>query len=160
MNLNIHFFLLCPLSEDQKPINEYIELLQNYLLNKVLYKFFFPVFFLFISAFRITFLQNSFINWFLTNFIISISFFLLFLFFIYFRWLEIDKRFNNARLFYEEGSWYDGQIWEKPLLLIKNDLLLSKQKIKPRMKKISNSILLVFFLLLSFLTFLFCFEFV
>jgi hypothetical protein len=31
------------------------------------------------------------------------------------------KKFLQVKLVYEEGSWYDGQIWEKPILLLKND---------------------------------------
>ena len=33
MNTNIKFFLLCPVPDDQKPINEYIGLKENQLTN-------------------------------------------------------------------------------------------------------------------------------
>lgn len=49
--------------------------------------------------------------------------------FLFFRWKEIQKRLKEPTVFYEEGSWYDGQIWEKPFSVIKNDRLLSIQKV-------------------------------
>ena len=33
MNFNLNVFLLCPIPEEQKPINEYIELKKNIFLN-------------------------------------------------------------------------------------------------------------------------------
>jgi hypothetical protein len=59
----------------------------------------------------------------------------------------ITKFKQSAFLFYEEASWYDGQIWEKPFFLIKNDKLISTQKIEPILEEIIKS----FFLSLSFL---------
>ena len=57
----------------------------------------------------------------------------------------MKNRFLEARIFYEEGSWYDGQIWEKPFLLIKNDRLLVSQKIDPIIQRISRTILVIFY---------------
>jgi hypothetical protein len=42
------------------------------------------------------------------------------------RWKQVEIRLSKSRLFYEEASWYDGQIWEK-LFYFKNDKLLSTQ---------------------------------
>ena len=36
MNLNIKIFLLCPIPDDQKPINEYINLKENDFTNLML----------------------------------------------------------------------------------------------------------------------------
>jgi len=58
--------------------------------------------------------------------LVIIQFFLLI---ILIRWITINQKFQNSRLIYEEASWYDGQIWEKPFFLIKNDKLISTQKI-------------------------------
>jgi hypothetical protein len=67
----------------------------------------------------------------------------------------VKKKFDATRLFYEEASWYDGQIWEKPFELIKNDKLLSTQKIEPIILRITN---LLFFFFSLFLIFLFTFQ--
>ena len=37
MNLNIKIFLLCPIPDDQKPINEYISLKKNPFTNWIQY---------------------------------------------------------------------------------------------------------------------------
>lgn len=50
--------------------------------------------------------------------------------FLFFRSYEIQKRLKEPNVFYEEGSWFDGQIWEKPFYVIKNDRLLASQKMK------------------------------
>jgi hypothetical protein len=76
--------------------------------------------------------------------LVIIQFFLLV---ILIRWITINQKFQNSRLIYEEASWYDGQIWEKPFFLIKNDKLISTQKIEPILEDIIKS----FFLSLSFL---------
>jgi hypothetical protein len=151
------FFLLCPIPENQKPINEYLSLKEEFFTQFLLrkekdffsiysnlkYKIFpFFVFFLFCNFWFFNY-QNFLVDFFLFKllklFIQSILFtnFLLLIFVCisYIRWSQLEIRLNEARLFYEEGSWYDGQRWEKPFLLIKNDRLLTTQKIQPLLQK-------------------------
>lgn len=134
MNLPIKIFLLCPIPESQKPINEYINLNTTKNYKKQLF-FAFLAFLLSLRTF-----QSFFMPLLLSN---------IFLFFFYFltyiQWKEMKNRFLEARIFYEEGSWYDGQIWEKPFLLIKNDRLLVNQKIDPIIQRISRTILVIFY---------------
>jgi hypothetical protein len=59
-------------------------------------------------------------------------------FFFLLRWKDIEKRLNDPCVIYEEASWYDGQIWDKPFSIIKNDRLLSTQIIQPFLKKMIN----------------------
>jgi hypothetical protein len=80
--------------------------------------------------------QNCFWGTLLTTFLIA---------FIFTRCNEIQKHFFEPRLTYEEASWYDGQIWEKPFLLLKNDRLLSTQKLQPILKRLRGT----FFFLLT-----------
>ena len=150
MNSNIKIFLLCPVPEEQKPINAYIGLKENQLTNwttlskknyeKKLLSFF-SFFFLLISFFRISSFSDSryLVDWFLINFSLSFTFLFLLILLIFFRWKQIEKDFNQPRLFYEEASWYDGQIWEKPFSILKNDKLISTQKIKPILERISRT---------------------
>jgi hypothetical protein len=153
---------LCPVPEDQKPINEYIGLKENLLTswitlsiqnyNKKILSIFLGIF-VFVSVFQIFSFQGIYylFEWSLENFFLS-NILLLFLFLIILsRWFQTYNRFESARLFYEEASWYDGQIWEKPLLLIKNDQLLKSQKIRPLLKRIQFT----FFQLFCFDLFLF-----
>jgi hypothetical protein len=71
----------------------------------------------------------------------------------FFTWNQLQKRFNKARLFYEEASWYDGQLWEKPLLIIKNDRFLSTQQMNPFLEKIFKNILFLIIINIGFLLF-------
>lgn len=145
MSFNIKVFLLCPVPEDQKPINEYITLKKNSFLNwttcslkkylvKIIsgYLFAFPVFLIsFLTLTPFSFFEI------VKIFLLSASFFFIS---ILIRWSTINKRLVESRVFYEEASWFDGQIWEKPFFLIKNDKLLSTQKIEPILKRIWGTI--------------------
>jgi hypothetical protein len=166
MNSNIKIFLLCPVPEEQKPINGYIGLKENQLTNwttlskknyekKLLSLFSF--FFFLVSFFRISSFSDSryIFDWFLITFSFSLTLLFFLILLIFFRWKQIEKDFNQPRLFYEEASWYDGQIWEKPFSILKNDKLISTQKIKPILQRISRTMFtllswnLGFFLLLK-----------
>ena len=155
MNSNIKIFLLCPVPEDQKPINAYIGLKENQLTNwttlskknyekKLVSLFFF--FFLFISFLRVSsFPDNRYLfEWLLINTFISLNLLFFLVLLVFSRWKQIEKDFNEPRLFYEEASWYDGQIWEKPFSILKNDKLISTQKIKPILERISRTIFTLF----------------
>lgn len=166
MNSNIKIFLLCPVPEEQKPINGYIGLKENQLTNwttlskknyekKLLSLFSF--FFFLVSFFRLSSFSDSryLFDWFLITFSLSLTLLFFLILLIFFRWKQIEKDFNQPRLFYEEASWYDGQIWEKPFSILKNDKLISTQKIKPILQRISRTMFtllswnLGFFLLLK-----------
>ena len=158
MNLNIKIFLLCPIPDDQKPINEYINLKENDFTNLMLLskKNYFSKIFInfligFVLATPLTFLFSVNSQLFLYNSFYSTSFLILNFFINLSRWSQLLKRFRSSRLFYEEGSWYDGQYWEKPLELIKNDKLLTSQKIKPILKRIIKTLIV----LLSFNVYLY-----
>ena len=150
MNSNIKIFLLCPVPEDQKPINAYIGLKENQLTNwttlskknyeKKLISLFFFFFFL-VAFFRFSSFPDSryLFQWLLINVFVSLNLLFFLVLLVFSRWKQIEKDFNEPRLFYEEASWYDGQIWEKPFSILKNDKLISTQKIKPILQRISRT---------------------
>lgn len=152
-------FFFCPIPDDQKPISEYIELKENSINNwvlsskekytkslqlffllffSILFFLFFP-FFQFINFNQDQILQKLFLSLFDIFFysLLSLNFFL---FVIFFRWFELNRRLKKSRLFYEEGSWYDGKTWNKPLSLIKNEKLFSSQKIEPILQRLITTI--------------------
>jgi uncharacterized membrane protein YjgN (DUF898 family) len=155
MNRTIKSLLLCPVPEDQKPINEYINFKKNYLghfttLSNKNYKkkiigTFFGSFFC-ISLVNFSLLNETMgsLEWLLKNVVFSIFFFILVFIILLLRWNKIKTSFSESRFFYEEASWYDGHLWEKPLSLIKNDKLIMNQKIKPINKRLRNTILFFF----------------
>jgi hypothetical protein len=152
MNTNIKIFLLCPVPEDQKPINEYIGLKENPLTNwttlskKNYLKKIMNLFLINLSLICLLNLNtvlvdfNHFFNWLITNTFISFNLISLFFIVILFRWKQTQNRFEQTRLVYEEGSWYDTQIWEKPFLIIKNDKLISTQKIEPVIQRLLSTL--------------------
>ena len=153
MNLNIKIFLLCPIPDDQKPINEYLTLQENDISNWIslskknyFFKIFFNFFLFFCLFSPLTFLLKLENELFLFNSFFSLTL-LIILFLINFsRWSQLLKRFRSSRLFYEEGSWYDGQYWEKPIELIKNDKLITIQKIKPILNRIKKTLFIMIIL--------------
>ena len=170
MNFPIKIFLLCPIPEEQKPINEYIvskDFLKN-LLGKGIKKIietnsqkvfqFSVVFFFTLSSF---FYSSSPIRFSptLTSFQSFVSFFFFsilpffFFFLLFFSWSQLQKRLNQARIFYEEASWFDGQFWQKPLFLLKNDRFLSTQQFQPFLQKLFTLLLFFFSTNLVFLLF-------
>jgi deoxyadenosine/deoxycytidine kinase len=122
---SIQIFLLCPVPEEQKPIHEYILLKDK----------------LEVSSKEEKEKKRSFISQFFKN--VGRTFLL-------FRWFFLSKRFCSPHVIYEEASWYDGQIWEKPLSFIKNDHFINTQKIQPNLKKKTFSLIVSSFLILSF----------
>ena len=150
----LKLILLCPVPEDQKPISEYIGLKENPLTNWTTLStknYNAKLFSLFTSVFILlsilTFQDREFLgDWILSNLVISLNIILTLYFVIIWRWNEIKKRLNQARLFYEEASWYDGQIWEKPFIILKNDRLLVSQKLEPVLRRLINTLVFLIYL--------------
>ena len=128
-------FFLCPIPEEQKPIFQYLRfqpfafwIVSNFpewKIPKAKYFFFLVFCYLFFPS-----------RWLLVIFFI--------LFFVFFSCFELKERLKQARLFYEESSWFSGQIWEKPIFFIKKDRLLSTQNVEIVFPK------LLFFFFFSF----------
>ena len=161
-NSVLKIFLLCPIPENQKPINEYINLQENFLtsffiknprINFYFLFLFFSIFFLF-QQFQQNEKEKSLVYIFSPSCWFTIFFVLLLFLIPFLRWSQLETRLNQSRLFYEEGSWYDGQIWDKPFLVIKNDRLLASQKIQPLLQKLFGRILPFLFISLGTLIFL------
>lgn len=150
----LKLILLCPVPEDQKPISEYIGLKENPLTNWTTLStknYNAKLFSLFTSVFILlsilTFQDREFLgDWILSNLGISLNIILTLYFVIIWRWNEVKKRLNQARLFYEEASWYDGQIWEKPFIILKNDRLLVSQKLEPVIRRLTNTLVSLVYL--------------
>jgi hypothetical protein len=140
---SIKIFLLCPIPDEQKPMNEYINL-KKFLNAEKVNKFTKLQFSELKTKTNDTFVTFSLkeLKQIFINFILIV------------RWKEIEKRLNLPNILYEEGSWYDSQIWEKPFSMIKNDRLISSQTIKPFLKKITF-FFLIFLILLFFKLFIF-----
>ena len=143
MSSRMKIFLLCPIPEEQKPINEYIGLKKSGSLmwiKRILNNNFRNLFICFTFLIFFFFFRS-----FCKDFFVFFSFYLFFILTVFFTWNQLKKRFNKPRLFYEEASWYDGQFWEKPFSILKNDRFLSTQQIQPFLEKFFQHLLLSFF---------------
>nr|AYO28291.1 Ycf36 [Synura sphagnicola]AYO28327.1 Ycf36 [Synura sphagnicola] len=113
---------LCPVPEDQKPITEYLLLTKN--------------------SFCVYPKKKVKKSSFFPNF---------FGFLVLFPFFSLQQKFKQSRFFYEENSWYQAEIWEKPFLVIKNDHLLNNQRIGEKLQKLCLLLLLTLFFSLHFL---------
>ena len=155
----LKLILLCPVPEDQKPITEYIGLKENPLTNWTTLstknynaKVFSFFSYSFLGFSILTFQEKDFIgDWILSNAFITINVLVFLYCTVIWRWNEVKKRLNQSRLFYEEASWYDGQIWEKPFVILKNDRLLVTQKIEPVLGRLANTLIFLIYLDIVFL---------
>lgn len=147
-------FLFCPIPENQKPIDQYITLKENLFYNWIFlneneYKKY--IFFgtIFLNLFFFLFLN---FHYSFEIFKFSLLFTITIVLLILFQWKQLELRIIESRINYEENSWYNTQIWEKPLLLIKNDRLIASQLFEPFLNRLKKTIvnLLIFYFLIEF----------
>jgi hypothetical protein len=153
----------CPVPNDQRPLNEYLNLKNSFIFNwptfnfkKYFYNLLIFSFFLFIFLIPITNFYYSFFEFPLKFFLVTIKniFILeiLFLLRIYLGWLYIKERLEKSIIEYEESGWFDGQIWVKPIKILKQDRLISYYKVVPVLIRLKKNI--IYFIVISILIFL------
>ena len=136
----------CPVPKEQQPINEFIELSKSIIFSSsktkktlilVLIKFWIISFaiFLIISSGSVYF-KTSTLKYFLLSFFSSLSIPLLISIRLYLGWNHIFKRLISEKVEYEESGWYDGQVWEKPLVLKEKESLIASNEVKPILKNL------------------------
>ena len=131
----------CPVPREQQPTNEFIELSKSSIFSLpktkkslilILIKFWFGgfVLFLVISSGSVYF-KTSLLKYILLSFFSSLSIPLLITIRLYLGWDHIFKRLTSEKVEYEESGWYDGQVWEKPLVLKEKESLIASIEVKP-----------------------------
>jgi hypothetical protein len=174
MKRNIQQFLFCPVPDEQKPINQYIDLKEiigkkdeikrissamsssSLLIKKRLFftLFFLVLLFISFNIFNIFSYKTDEVQNYVMIGLIGLMFFILiktfkFLFFYFLPGKEIQKRFYQSYLIYEESSWYNSEIWKKPISLIKSDRFLGSQLYF--FEKEERNFFFPFFFIISFL---------
>ena len=156
--------LYCPVPQEQRPLNEYLNIKNSFFFNwptlklhKYIYQLIkFGLIILFFSIFITNFFYyffefpNKFV---LLNFISIITCEIFLILRIYLGWSYIGQKLNNPIIEYEESSWYDGQIWVKPIKILKQDRLIYYHKVFPVLKRLKKTI--VYLLLIYIMIFLF-----
>jgi hypothetical protein len=54
---------------------------------------------------------------------------------LYLGWSYVSSRLMDAKVFYEESGWYDGQTWVKPAAVLARDRLVVSYQIQPILKQ-------------------------
>jgi hypothetical protein len=152
MNQSSNIF--CPVPPEQQPVNEYQELAESSFFRWVtlpkrqfIFKFIWVwVFSLFISspiaAASFSPLQTP-LSFFLSSGLGASLFMAFFLIRLYLGWSYIGDRLRKTKIVYEESSWYDGQIWEKPLEFYRRDQLIFQYQVQPILKRLYKSMILL-----------------
>jgi len=149
----------CPVPREQQPTNEFIELSKSKIFSwpktkksliLILVKFWVGAFLLFlvISSGSIYF-KTSLLKYILLSFFSSLSIPLLISIRLYLGWNHIFKRLTSERIEYEESGWYDGQVWEKPLVLKEKETLIASIEVKTILKNLIQIFSIISVLALS-----------
>jgi len=149
----------CPVPREQQPTNEFIELSKSNIFSwpktkksliLILVKFWVGSFvlFLLISSGSVYF-KTSLLRYILLSFFCSLSIPLLISIRLYLGWNHIFKRLISEKVEYEESGWYDGQIWEKPLVLKEKESLIASIEVKPILKNLIQIFSIISVLALS-----------
>ncbi|MER3435190.1 MAG: DUF1230 domain-containing protein [Leptolyngbya sp. ERB_1_1] len=142
--------VICPVPEEQRPINEYQDLKESW-------------FFRWGTLDRIGYLKPIVIlwaiSWFVSAPVAAVSFppakhlpqFLLFasagafiipglaLLRLYLGWAYVQRRLLDSAVFYEESGWYDGQMWEKPPEVLAQDRLVVSYQVQPILERLKKT---------------------
>ena len=106
------------------------------------------VLFLIISSGSIYF-KTSLLKYILLSFFSSLSIPLLISIRLYLGWKHIFNRLISEKVEYEESGWYDGQVWEKPLVLKEKESLIASIEVKPILKNLIQILSIISVLALS-----------
>lgn len=150
----------CPVPSEQQPVNEYQELAESWFFRWVtLSKWQFTlkltrvwVLSLLISApiSAASFSPQEATLLFLLSSGLGASLFVTFaLIRLYLGWSYIGDRLKKTKIVYEETSWYDGQIWEKPLEFYRRDQLIFQYQVQPTLIRLRKSFILLLTLISS-----------
>ena len=149
----------CPVPREQQPTNEFIELSKSKIFSwpktkksliLILIKFWIGAFalFLIISSGSV-FFKTSLLKYILLSLFSSLSIPLLISIRLYLGWNHIFKRLTSEKVEYEESGWYDGKVWEKPLVLKEKESLIASIEVKPILRNLIQILSIILVLALS-----------
>ena len=149
----------CPVPKEQQPTNEFIELSKSKIFSWpktkkslifILIKFWIAAFVLFlVISSGSAYFKTSLLKYILLSFFSSLSIPLLISIRLYLGWNHIFNRLISEKVEYEESGWYDGQVWEKPLVLKEKESLIATIEVKPILKNLIQIFSIISVLALS-----------
>ena len=93
------------------------------------------VLFLIISS-GSAYFKTSLLRYILLSLFSSLSIPLLISIRLYLGWNHVFNRLISEKVEYEESGWYDGQVWDKPLVLKEKESLIASIEVKPILKNL------------------------
>ena len=150
----------CPVPSEQQPVNEYQELAESWFFRWVTFskwqfafkltKIWILSLFICIPISAASFSPQQEIVAFILSSGLGASLFVTFaLIRLYLGWSYIGDRLKKTKIVYEETSWYDGQIWEKPLEFYRRDQLIFQYQVQPILIRLRKSFILLLTLISS-----------
>ena len=149
----------CPVPKEQQPTNEFIELSKSKIFSwpktkksliLILIKFWIGAFVLFlVISSGSAYFKTSLLRYILLSLFSSLSIPLLISIRLYLGWNHIFKRLTSEKVEYEESGWYDGQVWEKPLVLREKEILIASIEVKPILRNLIQILSIISVLALS-----------
>ena len=157
--------IVCPVPINQRPLNEFNNIRNSWIISWPLLKkitFYRNLFYSWIIFMPVCFIVSSGSNYLKNNIFdltfisltVSLMFPILLLFRQWLSWIYIYKRLNSERIEYEESGWYDGQVWEKPIDWRAKDLLIAQHQVKPVLNHLEMIIIIFISIILTSLIFI------
>jgi Conserved in the green lineage and diatoms 27 len=158
----MYYKFSCPVPKEQRPINEYMQLVQSnffnwpiletFLYQKKIIQVFCICFVINLPLSSLFFnLNQTPVKFFVINLITSAIFFLSIIVRLILGWNYIKQRLYNPTVFYEESGWYDGRIWVKSKNILVQDRLIHAYQVLPAIKRLNKTLLIGCCFLLTFI---------
>ena len=157
---------ICPVPKNQRPLNEFNNIRNSWLISwplleknifyrRLIFSWFLILPISLLISYGSEYLKNNFIDLIFISFISSLFFPILLLLRQWLSWKYIFKRLSSEKIEYEESGWYDGQTWEKPIDWRAKDLLIAQHQVKPILNHIEKILLTILFPFFGSLTYVF-----
>ena len=157
--------LVCPVPQNQRPINEFNNIKNSWIISwpllekKIFYRklafswcLIMPLGL--IISYGSDYLRSNLFDFVFSSLTGSLILPILLLFRQWLSWRYIFKRLNSENIEYEESGWYDGQVWEKPIAWRAKDLLIAQHQVKPVLSHIEKVLIIIILLISISLSFL------
>ncbi|MBF2078783.1 MAG: CGLD27 family protein [Synechococcales cyanobacterium T60_A2020_003] len=145
---------LCPIPDEQQPLNEYQTLLGSWFYSwavRSVFGYVKPFVILWLLSWLIvgpvaatSFPMSKYpVHFALSGMVGALLIPVLVLIRLYLGWVYVRDRLNREIVSYEESGWYDGQTWAKPPEILQRDRLIVSYEIKPILERLHRTFAVV-----------------
>lgn len=154
----MYYKLSCPVPKNQRPLNEYLKLIQSTSFNWVrlsksefLKALKFNYFLSVLLSIPILFFSSPdqyFVKKIFFIIFVSLLVYTIYILRIFLAWIYVEQRLYSSTIFYEESGWYDGCLWIKPKIILITDRIIREYQVLPILQRVKFLI----FILLNLIT--------